>query len=377
MKYITIAAMLLGCSITTSAEVNNWMSVLPSETPVRKLSIPGAHDAGTGNGFTSDSQFLASIAGVTQKLTIEEQWDAGVRAFDLRPAYKSDGTLQIYHGVLETNLSFREAVETLRAKLADNPGEFAVIIMRHEDDSDSNAAGWAPAVAAVFDEFDSTIATFSPAMTVGDARGKIIVLTRDKFTSSKSGEISGWSHSENFSNQQNGIISRGRNKAKLYTQDFYECGTTDRKIKALTAMLDYSIENTDGTVWVINHTSGYTGSMGTNAAIKELAAASNPATTDYLATHGAGRTGIVLMDFAGVDEEGGTAVGGKKLLDAIIAQNATYIDLSAILEVAENVAESYDAVYNLTGIRVANGTESLSSLSPGIYIVNGKKIRVK
>ena len=54
---------------------------------ITQLSIPGAHDAGTGYGFTG---FYGTIAGpsmaLTQDLTIEGMWDCGVRAFDLRVA---------------------------------------------------------------------------------------------------------------------------------------------------------------------------------------------------------------------------------------------------------------------------------------------------
>lgn len=364
-------------AMTASAGGNDWMAMLPADAYVRQLSIPGAHDCATGNGFTEDSSFLGSIAGITQLLTISEQWDAGVRAFDLRPTYKEDGSIGIYHGVLETNLSLREALQTISAKLEANPEDFAIIVMRHEDDADSKAPEWADAVKALFDEFDERLVAFSPSLTVGQARGKIMVMTRDTFGSSKAGVISGWSHSEHFSEQQVAVVGLGRNKAKLFAQDFYECGTAERKIASMTAMLDYSTANTSATTWVMNNTSGYTGSIGFNSNITALAKAANPAMADYLAGGEAGRTGIVMMDFAGVDLNGEDRVDGARLVDAIINQNRRYLDCSAITEVAADSVEDDAAapVYNLSGIRVATGRASISSLPAGIYIINGKKIR--
>lgn len=54
------------------------------------MSIPGAHDAATGEGMLSLPGF-----GVTQTLGLQELWMCGVRAFDLRPAVR-DTLLYIY-----------------------------------------------------------------------------------------------------------------------------------------------------------------------------------------------------------------------------------------------------------------------------------------
>ena len=43
-------------------------------------------------------------------------------------------------------------------------------------------------------------------------------------------------------------------------------------------------------------------------------------TADYIRGL-SGPVGIVMMDFAGVDRSGGTEVGGKKLVEAVIGHN--------------------------------------------------------
>ena len=56
---------------------NNWMASLPDNVYISQILIPGAHDAATSGMTLSINK--------TQSKTISEQWDAGVRAFDLRP----------------------------------------------------------------------------------------------------------------------------------------------------------------------------------------------------------------------------------------------------------------------------------------------------
>ena len=379
LKKSLFSAGLLLLAVSGSAKAENWLSELPDNVPVRELSIPGSHDAATGNGFSGFSAIAARVSGITQSLSLSDQWEAGVRAFDLRPAYKAgaDGHLQIYHGTLETNVSMKAAVQTLVDKLAASPKEMAVILMRHESDADSNSGSWAGAMSDLLGEFDAHIVRFSPTITLGDARGKIIVLSRDNFNSSKAGMISGWSHSENFNDQTRASISQD-GWVELYAQDFYECQTVERKYQAVTAMLNYSTTQTSSAPWVINHTSGYTGSTGTNANILTLAKSLNIQTVDYLNTAAAGRTGMVFMDFAGAASYSNNAVNGNTLVNSIIAQNSKYIVESGVNEidaVGESVGE--DSVYDMQGRYLGQGEDILKTLSPGIYVYNCRKIAIK
>ena len=118
MNRYVIAAIASGIAYCMSAYAENgnenWMSRLDDVAYVHQVSIPGSHDAGTGNGTALDA-FAR-----TQDLTIEEQFDAGVRAFDLRPSV-NDGALQIYHGSIRTKISFDQALSALCSRLDDNP----------------------------------------------------------------------------------------------------------------------------------------------------------------------------------------------------------------------------------------------------------------
>ncbi|MCM1111048.1 MAG: hypothetical protein NC336_07570 [Clostridium sp.] len=377
---LLLAALAVACQ-RSDAAAENWMTGLPDDVRVRNLSIPGAHDAATGEGFSSLSSFGALFSGVTQTLTIAEQWEAGIRAFDLRPTYKAgvDGSLQIYHGILETKVSMKQVLETLSGCLESSPGETAVIIVRHENDSDNNAPEWVAAMEALLEQFDEQIATFSPTIKLGEARGKMIILSRDNFSSDKAAMISGWNHSENIGDQKSGVVGIGRNRSTLCVQDFYECQTADRKFDSFRAMFEYSVASVTSTTWVINHASGYTESTGTNSAIIDLARDVNPRISTLIANSEPGRTGIVMLDFAGTDRKGSDNVGGAELAARIIEQNTRYIaDESTGSETIDRnqASESDPTVYDLTGRRLGLWETLRSSLPKGIYIVNGKKIQL-
>ena len=82
---------------------HNWMQHLDDSRTIASLSIPGAHDAATGEGVHMVAGF-----GKTQELSLAALWDCGVRAFDLRPAVNGE-ELHIYHGPIRTKISFGKA----------------------------------------------------------------------------------------------------------------------------------------------------------------------------------------------------------------------------------------------------------------------------
>ena len=183
-----MAAVITAMAAAMPASADNWITPLPDNTYVSDLSIPGTHDSATGEGF---SGFVGELLGPgtaqTQDLTISQQWDCGIRAFDLRPKVENgtEGTyLHIYHGIIKTAISFDDALLTLRDKLKENPGEFAIVIMRHESDSRTGIqTQWQALMdkSLTAEALDGYIAGFRKGLTVGDIRGKILVMSRDTY----------------------------------------------------------------------------------------------------------------------------------------------------------------------------------------------------
>lgn len=396
IKLRAIAAFAVFASAFAPSFAANWLTDIPDNAYVRAVSIPGTHDSATGNGFQG---FLGNLAGkstgLTQDLSLDAQWEAGVRAFDLRPTVLGKGDnayLQIHHGVLETKLSLADALLAIAGKLKENPGEFAIVLMRHESDADSEAgSSWGDLASACLnrDDISPYLANFSRNLTVGDIRGKMLIISRDVYTGGPIGAYAeNWSHSQKLSDQSKTSFKKGHAVEGAIVQDYYECvDAIDAKMAAVTAVLDESMK-AGNSKWVVNHASGYTAKSSTSG-IQDCAAHTNKLVADYLAEHH-GPTGIVMMDFAGVDKSGSYDIMGLALVNAIIENNKLYThDAAAGLPGAK--ADAHVAVdgrrisaqgrieaYSITGAKVAEGFGSITLPSRGIYLVRaqGRTLKV-
>lgn len=317
-------------ALTKSGD-NNWITQLPDNAYASQLSIPGTHDAATGDGTVFS-------LGKTQSLSLQEQWDMGIRAFDLRPGYKKvrkglfkyENELHIYHGIVETKTSFRKAVQVLSDNLAANPGEFAIIIMRFENDSPlyNKRDVWNSLMSSFLTSSDFPAERridFRPDLTVGELRGKILVLSRDAYASTPStgAFVSGWSHSE--SGTTSAVISGKNASATLQLQDYYSVENKEGKIASILNFADLAASAEPG-VWTINHTSGYVGKIGSDLSIKRNAENNNIALYNYLtgSSKPCGGTGIILLDHAGIHSSGSFDIYGDLLPQAVIDNNFAF-----------------------------------------------------
>lgn len=304
---------------------NNWMSELPDDAYVAQLSIPGTHDSATGNGTTWDS--LAR----TQEIPLDQQLEIGIRAFDFRPK-ASGNTLEAHHGPINCKITFDDAMKTVIGKfLDDNPDEFVVL---HLLAVESNAK-YAELLKALFEsaELKDKVIAFRRDLTVGEMRGKILVLSRDKYADEPFfGGIFDDSWSEEFNNLSNrsriiGAKGDDMNSSKLFVQDRANTnGNRDEKAGFMTNLLDFTTRhNINGDpaniVWAFNFLSSYDKSS-TSSSYKSNATIFNQKIVDYLSADGyiPGPTGFVMMDWVGIDETNGNAS-----VNAVIDNNFRYI----------------------------------------------------
>lgn len=336
MRHIIQYTILLLCSpliaIAQDFGGHNWMQHLDDACTVASLSIPGAHDAATGEGVHMFAGF-----GKTQELSLAALWDCGVRAFDLRPAVNGE-ELHIYHGPIRTNVSFGEALEILCNKLAEHPTEFAIVLLREENDSENSAERvlWPQAVGKAIENIGDKAAVFSPAMKVSDARGKIIFLSRNVYTGNNRGAtIKGWSHSPQGTTDA--VITSLANgaTARLQMQDYY-ASTDKEKQKAKEEAVLQCLQraaSAPADVWTINFLSGYSNRwlgftpFATTSGYKRNAKRIHPIVINSLTTKPQ-PTGIMMLDFAGCDKTGGGIwhwsafeTLGAEVVDKIIGQN--------------------------------------------------------
>ena len=318
-----LVAILLCVLQIAADDYSAWMSRVDDKSYVSQLSIPGAHDAGTGHGTSTDA-FAR-----TQDLTITEMWNKGIRAFDLRPAVDGE-TLRIYHGVATTNLTLNDALTTLCNLLDSHPSEMAVVLIRHETEADDGNSNWKNMMTAILSTAPVSKHTvaFKPLLTMSQARGKMLVLSRDSYRSLPiGGYIDNWNSNPNFADQQSGQIKGSSSTTPCYIQDYYDCsasGASATKSAAVQTLLEFSCaQNTDPSIWVINHTSGYSKtlfSIPTRDGYRDNAATQNSLVLNYLSSH-SGATGIILMDCAGADRSGDYNTKGESLAAAIVNSN--------------------------------------------------------
>ena len=151
------------------------------ETRLIDRAIIGAHDA---------AAYDASPQLRCQDLTLEEQIEAGVRAFDLRlvDRYDGSGRLDLYHGKESLGLEFTEDVLPLLTQfLTAHPDEFVILSLRKEDDDHHSPdemeayslsllrALERPEVARLLYRGELT-----PATKVSEVRGKLLILLRTR-----------------------------------------------------------------------------------------------------------------------------------------------------------------------------------------------------
>lgn len=311
---------------------NNWITPLDGNIYVSQMSIPGSHDAATGESMAT---IIGAIFAATQENTLDKQWDLGARAFDLRPAIydpvlESTNELWLYHGVTRVSISWATAMNTIKAKLTEQPGEFAIVLFRHEDEStvgkNTSTTDFNTYMTNYINANSSWIVDWKPNLTIDEARGKVILISRFK-GSWNYGCFTGWSHAPEGTTTtlQN---ADGSKSATMYVQDYYNSSSHEAKWTSIQTYLNISRQfhaNAGMTNhWMINHASGYANTS-TSSTYRNNAAYQNPKLIETLTDPAwEGSTGIMLFDYSGAATSGSTTVKGDVALQAIINNNYKY-----------------------------------------------------
>lgn len=334
VKYIagSKGAIDLGYIPTSTQSGTNWITPLDGNIYVSQMSIPGSHDAATGESM---AHITGDLFASTQEKTLDKQWDMGVRAFDLRPAiydptFSSTDELWLYHGATRVSISWATAMNTIKAKLSDNPGEFAIVLFRHEDEStlakNNDETDFNTYMTNYVNANKSWIVDWKPDLTIDEARGKIILISR--FTGSwEYGCFTGWGHG------QEGAVTTltnatGTKSATMYVQDYYNSASHELKWSSIQSHLEISRTfHTDPAkvnCWMINHCSGYSGTS-TSSTYRNNAAYQNPKLISYLQSETwEGSTGIILFDYTASSTSGSTSVYGDVAVQTVIDNNYKY-----------------------------------------------------
>ena len=304
-RHIALGAFLL-LTLAVGAQNGSWIAGLPDTVKVCRVSIPGTHDSGTAGVWFPMKHYAR-----TQTMDLSEQWDAGIRFFDLRPKLEGDN-LRIYHGPANCHITFEEALLIIKKKLEQHPSEFCIVMT-------NSAGGGQTAVDQTMKLISQVIpsqmlAVFKADMTVADIRGRILFIHRNQPSAGLDypGVVTrGWPG--NGSSRQVRLVSSDGKSAVLWAQDYFTLGSNNPE-RYLSGKWDmvYNLLNASGSsdagVWCINHASGYTGT-GIRTNIRRNSDQTNVRLLDYLQDHH-DAVGIIPMDFP-----------QQELIDAIISCN--------------------------------------------------------
>lgn len=312
---------------------NNWITPLDGNIYVSQMSIPGSHDAATGENMAT---FVGDLFAQTQENTLQTQWNLGVRCFDLRPAIynprlSSTNELWLWHGITRVAVSWASAMNTIKANLTDHPGEFAIVLFRHEDETpavgkDNNTDNFNTYMTNWVNANKNWIVDWRPDITIDECRGKLILVSRF-YGSWEYGCFTGWSHdAAGFTTTVNNANKSA--SGTMYVQDYYNPSDHDAKFASIKKYLDIAqqFHTVDAMKnhWMLNHISGYVGSSTSNT-YRANAAAQNPKVIEYLHNRTTpGSTGILLFDYSGAATSGGYDVQGDVMLQTVIDNNYKY-----------------------------------------------------
>lgn len=325
-------------SIST-ARTSSWMACIPQNIFYRMLSIPGSHDSGS-----STVSSLVSDYSKTQNLSIAEQLDLGIRAFDLRPLVTSS-KLILSHGSAESNITLAQAITNMKDFLANHPSECIFAFIHQEkptgsEGTDTQKATWSNNVyalvkAAVDGGYALNELKSNTKFTA--CRGKIIFIYRDDLTGDNkiynAGKIA-WNDNIARTVYLRGTDGNEMTDFKVSYQDIYNTDAQETsnaglsgyfqqkagvandaaKVEMVKKYIDFADQSTEQILFL--NFASYAGSSLSN--ISNHVSAIMPSVNQYIVTKHE-RVGIIFSDFVENSYE------GKNFTTIMMANNFKHV----------------------------------------------------
>ncbi|MGH3973304.1 MAG: phosphatidylinositol-specific phospholipase C [Pseudonocardiaceae bacterium] len=290
----------------------SWMRDIPDDTPVTGLSIPGTHNSGCADGPLGFAQ--------TQDLDLPDQLDAGIRFLDIRLALCEDN-LFVHHDVVYMDKSYTDVLAICSSFLEKYPSETLLMSINDESRVDSGLGRFAPSeilgklsrgdttsrdrnvsfedtfraktleylektplyynFAAHLDTSATPTPGFTPETTLGDVRGKIILLRRFEGGEDVGFDLTYWPENQNF---------RSATSPMYIVHDCYLGLEDGEKYELIIAHLEEAKSGDPKDLYI-------TFSSAVDVKARGFAETINPRLDDYLAGSPKDRVGIIVMDY--------------------------------------------------------------------------------
>lgn len=216
-----------------------WMAEIDDSKYLSELSLPGTHDSGA-------LYSIGDLAGICQDFTIEKQLRAGTRFLDLRLELKGN-SLKVVHGIVDERDTFENVVGVCKEFLESYPSETIVMSIKEENVNDNGK--FTEVLESRIQKNPDLWYTGSDIPTLGEARGKIVLLCRYKNNTLGVNLYNGWANNATFD------INVGT--STYHIQDHFKLDDTDSKWADIQSCFAYSNANASPTVYTINFMSGY------------------------------------------------------------------------------------------------------------------------
>ena len=293
----------------------SWMRYIPDDTPVTALSIPGTHDTCCVHGMLG--------IGKTQELDLPDQLNAGIRFLDIRFTHYQDN-LCVHHDVICTEKSYINILTDCFNFLKQNPSETILMSVDDEGRFDDALGKYAPSQVfcklplangascgrntrsfeetfnaktweciediPLFYNFTAappgsdavdTSAALTPETTLGDVRGRIILLRRFEGNPHVGFDLSYWPENECFRNASPPFYD---------IEDRYQSPGEDDKFKFVVDHIENARRGDPGELFIT-----FASAVGVTP--RGYSDKINPRLNDYLAKAPPGRIGIIVMDY--------------------------------------------------------------------------------
>ena len=316
----------------------SWMQKVRDEVPVSALSIPGTHNSPTHH------RALPSVR--CQVATVLEQLKHGVRFLDIRvqpetPQDPSKDGLILVHGVFPISLTgirhFRHVVNDVLTYLADNPTETVIMSVKREGPGNATDAQLSRIMRDHYAGDVNKWFTAPRIPTLGEARGKIVLIRRFALEESLKNEWDGAGWCINADTWADNIPNAMCPSGDICIQDFYEVMESEN----IEKKIQYSTDHLKRAAKCVCPAPGsdvkqpfYVNFLTASNFWKQscwpdkIAAKLNPAIVEFLCLKhnlpeddcgmGDGSTGIVVCDWVGHE-------GDWSIVTCILAYNANFM----------------------------------------------------
>ncbi len=256
-----------------------WMSAISDDAYLSELSIPGTHD-------TCALYEPIKPCAKCQDYTLKDQLDMGVRFIDIRGTVVGS-KIYCVHGPIYQAQNFNEVLDTCYEFLSNNPSE--TIIMSLKEDITVGKKSFTDIAKKYIDENKEFWFMDNRIPTLGEVRGKIVLVNRFDNTCELGIQTRGWADNASFT-IENDIFN-------INIQDYYHISSVEEEWAQAEKLLN-DCKNCDALQrkdnLYINFLSGYLGTLPDQVTVAE---GMNANFVKYFENAEKGCYGIILFDF--------------------------------------------------------------------------------